>query len=62
MAEGYDEAFGARPLRRAIQSHVDDALADAILSGLLSAGQTAMLRMANNAVLVEALMPEPQVA
>jgi ATP-dependent Clp protease ATP-binding subunit ClpC len=62
MAEGYDEAFGARPLRRAIQSHVDDALADAILSGLLGPGQTAMLRMANNTVLVEALIPEPQVA
>ncbi|HEX6506275.1 MAG TPA: ATP-dependent Clp protease ATP-binding subunit, partial [Chloroflexota bacterium] len=35
MEEGYDEAFGARPLRRAIQTHVDDALADAILSGEL---------------------------
>ncbi|MBV9279056.1 MAG: ATP-dependent Clp protease ATP-binding subunit, partial [Chloroflexi bacterium] len=31
LEEGYDEDFGARPLRRAIQSHVDDTLADAIL-------------------------------
>ena len=30
---GYDEVYGARPLRRAIQSKVEDCLADAILSG-----------------------------
>lgn len=30
---GYDEMYGARPLRRAIQSEVEDFLADAILSG-----------------------------
>ena len=62
MQEGYDEAFGARPLRRAIQTHVDDALADAILSGTLSAGQTAVLSIADNAVRAEALIAEPQLA
>jgi len=30
---GYDEVYGARPLRRAIQSEVEDFLADAILGG-----------------------------
>ena len=30
---GYDEVYGARPLRRAIQSKVEDFLADSILSG-----------------------------
>ena len=30
---GYDEVYGARPLRRAIQSQVEDFLADAILNG-----------------------------
>lgn len=29
--EGYDPAFGARPLRRVIQSRVDDAVADLLL-------------------------------
>jgi ATP-dependent Clp protease ATP-binding subunit ClpC len=62
MNEGYDEAFGARPLRRAIQTHVDDALADAILNGALSPGQTAVLSITHSAVKVEALIPEPQVA
>jgi ATP-dependent Clp protease ATP-binding subunit ClpC len=50
MVEGYDEAFGARPLRRAIQTHVDDALADAILNGSLVAGHRANLTMENGAV------------
>ncbi|MCL2351448.1 MAG: ATP-dependent Clp protease ATP-binding subunit [Firmicutes bacterium] len=33
MDEGYDQAFGARPLRRAIQTKVEDALAEKILEG-----------------------------
>jgi ATP-dependent Clp protease ATP-binding subunit ClpC len=57
MEEGYDEAFGARPLRRAIQTHVDDALADAILSGQIGEGQTARLSMAGGTVQVTALEP-----
>lgn len=32
---GYDDVYGARPLRRAIQSQVEDFLADAILGGEL---------------------------
>jgi ATP-dependent Clp protease ATP-binding subunit ClpC len=59
IAEGYDEAYGARPLRRAIQTHVDDALADAILAGALHLGDTARLSMAEGAVRVEALSRQP---
>ena len=29
--EGYDEKFGARPLRRAVEKHLEDTLAEAIL-------------------------------
>jgi ATP-dependent Clp protease ATP-binding subunit ClpC len=58
MQEGYDEEYGARPLRRAIQNHVDDALADAILNGALLPGQTAALRMENGVIAIEALQPE----
>jgi ATP-dependent Clp protease ATP-binding subunit ClpC len=35
---GYDEKYGARPLRRAIQSKVEDRLAEEILSGNIKAG------------------------
>lgn len=31
--KGYDEKFGARPLRRAIQDHLEHTIADGILSG-----------------------------
>jgi ATP-dependent Clp protease ATP-binding subunit ClpB len=37
--EGYDPAFGARPLKRAIQKHVVDALARKLLDGSLEDGQ-----------------------
>jgi ATP-dependent Clp protease ATP-binding subunit ClpC len=59
MQEGYDEEYGARPLRRAIQNHVDDALADAILNGTLSAGGTASLTMEDGAIKIEAVQPQP---
>jgi ATP-dependent Clp protease ATP-binding subunit ClpC len=62
MEEGYDEEFGARPLRRAIQNHVDDALSDAILNGSLQTGQTARLSMTDGAVRVEAATPVPEAA
>ncbi len=54
MREGYDPDFGARPLRRAIQTYVDDALADAILAGELQPGQTATLSVSDGAVRVTA--------
>ncbi len=54
MAEGFDEEFGARPLRRAIQTHIDDTLADALLAGTLQPGQTATLTVADGKVQVAA--------
>jgi ATP-dependent Clp protease ATP-binding subunit ClpC len=38
--EGYDEAYGARPLSRAIQRHVEDSIADEILSEHIKEGET----------------------
>lgn len=38
--EGYDVEMGARPLRRTIQTQVEDKLSEFILSGNLSSGQT----------------------
>jgi ATP-dependent Clp protease ATP-binding subunit ClpC len=37
-AEGYDQMFGARPLRRAIQNKIEDELAEAILQGRFHEG------------------------
>jgi len=38
--EGYDPAYGARPLKRAIQKYVEDLIADAIVDGDLKPGKT----------------------
>ena len=35
---GYDPAYGARPLKRVIQKHVQDPLAEAILAGRIKDG------------------------
>jgi ATP-dependent Clp protease ATP-binding subunit ClpB len=36
--EGYDPAYGARPLKRAIQRHVQNRLAQAVLAGEVADG------------------------
>ena len=41
--KGYDPQFGARPMRRLIQDHLEDKLSDAIIAGELSPGGTAMV-------------------
>ena len=38
--KGYDEKYGARPLRRAIQNLLEDKLAEAVLDGAVHAGDT----------------------
>jgi ATP-dependent Clp protease ATP-binding subunit ClpB len=38
--KGYDPAYGARPLKRAIQQHVQDRLALALLQGEFKRGDT----------------------
>ena len=43
--DGYSEAYGARPLRRLIQSKVEDALAEEILTGKYHEGDTIVLDM-----------------
>ena len=43
VGEGYDQEYGARPLRRAIVRLVDDALSDALLHGRLEEGDIAVM-------------------
>lgn len=39
IEKGYDEKYGARPLRRTIQSEIEDRLAEEILDGKVKPGQ-----------------------
>jgi ATP-dependent Clp protease ATP-binding subunit ClpB len=38
--KGYDPAYGARPLKRVIQKHLQDPLAEQILAGTIADGET----------------------
>lgn len=46
VEEGKDEKYGARPLKRAIQTKVEDALTDEILSGNVKAGDVVSVGVA----------------
>jgi ATP-dependent Clp protease ATP-binding subunit ClpC len=41
--EGYDPAFGARPLRRALQKHIESTLSVKILQGEFNEGDTVIV-------------------
>jgi len=43
MREGYDPLYGARPLKRAIQSYIQNPLAVKLLQGEILPGQTVTL-------------------
>ena len=50
--EGFDPKYGARPLRRAIQSKVEDAVAEKMLDGTLKEGDTAHLTVEDDKLCV----------
>lgn len=50
VLEGTDVAFGARPLRRFIQRHVETAVAKALLGGELNPGSTVEVSVSNGEV------------
>ncbi|MBE9477662.1 MAG: ATP-dependent Clp protease ATP-binding subunit [Chloroflexi bacterium] len=50
--KGYDEVFGARPLRRAIQNMVEDKLSEGLLSGKFQSGDTAVVDLEEGEIVV----------
>lgn len=49
--EGFDKAYGARPLRRAIQSRIEDAFAEEYLQGNFKAGEKVSVGVKTNGFL-----------
>lgn len=45
---GYDPVYGARPLRRAIQTEIEDMISDEILSGKIQKGKKAIVDISND--------------
>ena len=50
LEKGSDDKYGARPLRRAILTNVEDVLAERILEGKVHAGDSVTLTVKNNAL------------
>ncbi len=53
--KGYDETYGARPLRRVIQDMIEDRLSDDILSGQIAEGDTVHVDYVDEEVVVTVL-------
>ena len=51
--DGFDPQYGARPLRRAIQSQVEDAVAEQMLEGKLTTGGTAHVVLREGKIAIE---------
>jgi len=53
--EGFDPAYGARPLRRAIQRHIEDRLSEELLKGNISKGDTVNIESEEGKLVVKRL-------
>jgi len=50
---GYDPEYGARPLRRAIQKHIEDLLSEELLKGKIPAGRKVIIDYENDGFVVK---------
>jgi ATP-dependent Clp protease ATP-binding subunit ClpB len=57
--EGYDPAFGARPLKRALQKLIIDPLAMKLLEGKFKPGDIVFVNVGDDGKIELSLEPEP---
>jgi ATP-dependent Clp protease ATP-binding subunit ClpC len=50
---GYDELYGARPLKRAIQDKVEDLLSEEVLTGKMIEGKTYLIKVVDEEVIIQ---------
>ena len=50
---GFDDVYGARPLKRAVQSKVEDKVAEEMLDGKIEDGQKVKIRVENDNLIIE---------
>jgi len=60
--EGFDPAYGARPLRRAIMRLLEDSLAEAILSGKVNDSDRALVDVSEDDKVIVSEITEPVLA
>ena len=60
--KGYDPAFGARPLKRAIQKFLQDPLAEQILAGNIGDGETVSISAGEAGLIINGAQSDAQAA
>ncbi|MPZ22951.1 MAG: AAA domain-containing protein [Dehalococcoidia bacterium] len=61
--KGYDQVFGARPLRRVIQNEIEDRLSEALLQGRFTGGERLQIDIGGDEIIINNLSRiEPELA
>ena len=58
LEKGYDDKYGARPIRRAVQTYLEDAFAEEVLKGKMKRGDTVSLSMADGKLVTRVRRPK----
>ena len=58
VEKGYDEKYGARPLKRTIQSMVEDKLAESVLEGKVREGDSVKIQLKDGQLKFSARRPQ----
>jgi ATP-dependent Clp protease ATP-binding subunit ClpC len=59
VQNGYDREFGARPLRRLVQSTIEDKLSDAVLSGRFGPGDVVLVDVVDDELVLNEIETRP---
>ncbi|MGN0505082.1 MAG: ATP-dependent Clp protease ATP-binding subunit [Lachnospiraceae bacterium] len=58
LEKGYDDKYGARPIRRAVQTYLEDAFAEEILKGNIKTGDTVSLSVTDGRLVTRVRRPK----
>ncbi len=58
LEKGFDEKYGARPIRRAVQNHVEDVLAEEIIKNKIGNGDTVSFSMKEGEAVIRVRKPK----
>jgi ATP-dependent Clp protease ATP-binding subunit ClpC len=50
IQKGYDPAYGARPMRRAVEQYIEDPLAEELIKGKIAPNETVTITVKNNMI------------
>ena len=58
LDKGFDDKYGARPIRRAVQTHIEDMLAEEIIQGTVKQGDTVTLSVKDDKPVLRVRKPK----